>query len=141
MTTPTPLQLAQQFLAKMGANASPADMAALCVPDLDWNIPGDAGALPWIGQQRGSDALADFVRDSAALMTRDGLAITDILANDQRAVILGHLQSRVNATGKHIDSEFAIVLTFAGDKVASLLMLEDSFAVAAAARAGSTPAR
>ena len=43
--------------------------------------------------------------------------------------------TRVNATGKQIDSHFAIVLTFAGDKVASLLMLEDSFAVSAAAHA------
>jgi len=68
-------------------------------------------------------------------MTRDGLAISDMFANDDKAVILGRLQSRVNATGKHIDSHFAIVLTFAGDKVASLLMLEDSFAVSAAAHA------
>jgi ketosteroid isomerase-like protein len=135
MTTPSPLQLAQQFLAHMGANASPADMAALCVPDLDWHIPGDTSALPWIGKKRGSQALADFIRDGATLITRDGLAINDILANEQRAVILGHLQSRVNATGKAIDSQFAIVLTFAGDKVASLLMLEDSFAVSAASHA------
>jgi ketosteroid isomerase-like protein len=135
MTTPSPLQLAQQFLAKMGANASPEEMAALCVPDLAWNIPGDTGALPWIGAKSGNQAVADFVRDSAALMTRDGLEIRDILANDQRAVILGHLQSRVNATGKQIDSEFAMVLTFADDKVASLLMLEDSFAVSVAAHA------
>lgn len=135
MTTSSPLQLAQQFLAKMGANASPEEMAALCMPDLAWHIPGDAGALPWIGTKRGNQAVADFIRDGAALMTRDGLEIRDILANDQRAVILGHLQSRVNATGKQIDSEFAIVLTFAGDKVASLLMLEDSFAVSVAAHA------
>lgn len=133
MDAQTPLQLAQQFLAKMGAGAGPEEMAALCVPDLAWHIPGDASALPWIGAKRGNHALADFVRDGAALLTRDGLAIQDILANDQRAVILGHLQSRVNATGKPIDSQFAIVLTFAGDKVASLLMLEDSFAVSVAA--------
>jgi len=119
----------------MGANATPDEMAALCVPDLAWHIPGDVSALPWIGAQRGSHAVADFIRDGAALLTRDGLAIQDILANDQRAVILGHLQSRVNATGKPIDSPFAIVLTFAGEKVASLLMLEDSYAVSVASHA------
>ena len=135
MNTQTHLQLAQQFLEKMGANGSPEEMAALCVPDLAWHIPGDASALPWIGEKRGNQALADFVRHSATLITRDGLDITDILANDQRAVILGHLRSRVNLTGKPIDSHFAIVLTFAGDKVASLLMLEDSFAVSVASHA------
>lgn len=56
----------------------------------------------------------------------------DIASSSQRAVILGRLQSRVYATGKLIDSAFAIILTFAGDKVASFLMLEDRFAVSAA---------
>jgi len=135
MTTPSPLLLAQQFLGKMGSNASPQDMAALCVPDLAWNIPGDHTALPWIGKKRGSEALADFIRDGAALITRDGLAVTDILEGGDKAVVLGHFQSRVNATGKCIDSHFALVLTFAGDKVASLLMLEDSFAVSVASHA------
>lgn len=134
MNAASNLELAQQFLAKMGG-ATPEEMAALCVPDLAWHIPGDATALPWIGEKRGSRALADFIRDGAALITRDGLEIQDLLANDQRVVILGHLQSRVNATGKPIDSPFAMVLTFAGDKVASLLMLEDSFAVSVASHA------
>lgn len=128
------LQLAQNFLAKLGGGASPAEMAALCVDDLDWNIPGDSSAQPWIGARRGSAALADFVRDAAGAITREGLDIHDILASSTRAVIVGHLQSRINATGKLIDSPFAIVMTFAGDKIASFLLLEDSFAVAAASR-------
>jgi len=132
MSSQSPLQLAQQFLAKMGANASSEEMMALCLPDLHWNIPGDTGAQPWIGEKRGKQALSDFMRDADALLTREGLAISDIASSKQRAVILGQLQSRVNATGKLIDSQFAMILTFAGDKVASFLMLEDSFAVSAA---------
>ena len=135
MNAQTHLQLAQQFLEKMGAGAGPEEMAALCVPDLEWNIPGDEHALPWIGQQRGNLALANFIRDAARLLTPEGLEIRDILASGQRAVILGHLKSRVNASGKLIESDFAIVLTFAGDKVRSFQMLEDSFAVSTASRA------
>ena len=71
MNTQTPLQLAQQYLAKMGADPGPDDMAARCVPDLAWHIPGDTSALPWIGEKRGSDALADFIRDGARLITRE----------------------------------------------------------------------
>jgi ketosteroid isomerase-like protein len=63
-----------------------------------------------------------------------GFDIKDVLASDDRAIILGHVQSRIKATGKLIDSEFAIVLTFAGAKIASFLLLEDSFAVSLAAR-------
>lgn len=129
------LQLAQQFLAKLGANAGPDEMAALCTPDLAWNVPGDPGALPWIGKQRGAQALADFITHAQTLLTREKLDIQDILASDARAVIIGQLASRVNATGKLIESDFAIVMTFAGEKLASFLLLEDSFAVSRASHA------
>lgn len=128
------LHLAQQFLEKMGSGASADEIAALCTPDLDWNIPGDTGVLPWIGHQTGRKAMADFVRDTQTMIERVSLDIKDILANDDRAIILGHLQTRINATGKLIDTAFAIVLTFADAKIASFLMLEDSFATSMAAR-------
>ncbi|WP_426197251.1 nuclear transport factor 2 family protein [Massilia sp. DWR3-1-1] len=134
MTAATHLLLAQQFLAQLGGGASAEAMAALCVPDLDWNIPGDAAAQPWIGARRGSAALASFVRDTGAAISREGLEIKDILANDARAIILGHLQSRVNATGKLIDTPFAIAMTFDADKIASFLLFEDSYAVSIASR-------
>jgi uncharacterized protein len=134
MTAAAHLQLAQNFLATLGSGAGPEAMAALCVPDLDWNIPGDASAQPWIGARRGSDALANFVRDTATAITREGLDIHDILASDARAIIIGHLQSRVNATGKLIDTPFAIAMIFEGDKIASFLLFEDSYAVSAASR-------
>lgn len=128
------LNLAQQFLSKMGSNASPDEVAALCEPELEWNVPGDPGALPWIGRKQGAQAVADFVSNAQALITRETLDIKDILASDTRAIIFGHLESRVNATGKLIESHFAIVMTFTGEKVASFMMLEDSFATSLAAR-------
>jgi hypothetical protein len=128
------LLLAQQFLAKLGSNASAEEVAALCTWDLDWEVPGEAGTLPWIGKRKGAAAMADFVRDAQVLLTREKLDVQDLLASDTRAVILGQLASRVNTTGRLIESPFAIVLTFAGEKVSSFLLLEDSFAVAAAAR-------
>lgn len=134
MNTEHNLRLAQQFLAKIGGGASPDEMAALCVPELDWNIPGDIGVLPWVGRQRGRGAIADFVRDTQTMIERISLDIQDVLASDARAMVLGHLQTRINATGKVIDSAFAIVLIFSGDKIASFLMLEDSHATSLAAR-------
>jgi uncharacterized protein len=134
MSSQKNLHLAQQFLAKMGSGASADEIAALCTPDLDWNIPGDTGVLPWIGHQTGRKAISDFIRNTQTMIERVSLDIKDILANDDRAVVLGHLQTRINATGKLIDTTFAFVLTFADAKVASFLMLEDSFAVSMAAR-------
>ncbi|MGF6936511.1 ketosteroid isomerase-like protein [Paraburkholderia sp. UCT70] len=128
------IRLAQQFLEKIGSGASGVEIAALCTPDLDWNIPGDSGVLPWVGHKTGREAMSNFVRDTQTTIERVRLDIKDVLASDERAVILGHLQTRINATGKLIDSAFAIILTFADGKIASFLMLEDSFATSMAAR-------
>jgi ketosteroid isomerase-like protein len=134
MTTKTNLHLAEQFLGKLGSGASAEEIAALCAPDLDWNIPGDSGVLPWVGHKTGSSAIAEFVRDTQTMIQRERLEIHEVLASDQRAIILGELRSRVTATTRLIDTAFAIVLTFSGDKIASFLMLEDSFATSNAAR-------
>ncbi|VWD57301.1 ketosteroid isomerase [Burkholderia lata] len=134
MSSQDNLRLAHLFLQKMSSGASAEEIASLCTPDLDWKIPGDAGVLPWVGRKKGRDAIADFIRDTQTMIERIGLDIEDVLASDDRAVILGHLKTRVSATGRLIDSAFAIVLTFSGEQIASFLMLEDSFAVSAAAR-------
>jgi ketosteroid isomerase-like protein len=128
------LRLAQQFLEKMGSGASADEISALCAPDLEWDIPGDSGVLPWVGHKTGREAISDFVRDTQTMIERISFEIRDVLASNDRAVILGHLQTRINATGKLIDGAFAIVLTFSDTKIASFLMLEDSFAVSMAAR-------
>ena len=134
MSSQENLRLAQQFLEKMGSGASADEIAALCAPDLEWDIPGDSGVLPWVGHKTGREAISDFVRDTQTMVERISFDIQDVLASNDRAVILGHLQTRINATGKLIDGAFAIVLTFSDTKIASFLMLEDSFAVSMAAR-------
>lgn len=134
MDSQTNLSLAHQFLQKIGSGASGDELAALCAPEFEWNIPGDTGVLPWIGRKTGRQAMSDFVRDTQGMIERVSLDIQDVMASNERAVILGHLQTRINATGKLIDSAFAIVLSFSGTQISSFLMLEDSFATSLAAR-------
>ncbi len=128
------LNLANIFLAKLGSAASPDEVAMLFTEDLTWSVPGDVGALPWLGKKIGRAAASDFIRDSRSLLELENLEIWDILASDERAVIVGELKSRVIRTGKLIETSFSIVLTFAGNKIASYTMLEDSYAVSRAAR-------
>ena len=129
-----PVRIAQELLARLGSGASPEEVALLFSPDAVWEIPGDVGALPWLGRQQGRAAAANFVRDSAALLERLRFEVQDILGGDGKAVILGELASRVKATGKLIETAFAVVLTVSGGQITHLRMFEDSFAVAAAAR-------
>jgi ketosteroid isomerase-like protein len=134
MTALSPLQLAQEFLTRLGGGAEPDHIAELFREDLEWIVDGDVGALPWIGRRVGRKAVTDFVRDVRTLVEQLRFEVQDILANDTRAVVLGSLASRSHATGKVVETDFAIVLTGTEGAIARFQFLEDSFAVSQAAR-------
>ena len=128
------LHLAREFLRRMGSGAEPSEIARLFSEQLEWEIAGDTGVLPWIGKKSGRAAVTDFVKDSGALMERIRFEVTEILAGDDRAVVLGSLASKIKQTGKIITTDFAIVITAADGEIVRFQMLEDSFAVSQAAR-------
>jgi ketosteroid isomerase-like protein len=128
------LRLAQEFLGRMGSGAAPDEISNLFSNNLEWDIAGDAGALPWIGRKSGKAAIIDFVNDTRALIERINFDVQDILASDDRAVILGSLVSKLKRTGKIVTTDFAIVLTVAHGEIVRFKMLEDSFAVSQVAR-------
>jgi len=136
MSIESNLNIAHQFLARLGSGDSPESMAEMFSADLDWNIPGEAGVLPWVGHQTGRSAVINFLRDASHMLERIGLDIHDVVASSDRAIIVGALASRVVSTGKTIETPYAIVLTIADGQITRFLMLENSFAVAMAVRAG-----
>jgi ketosteroid isomerase-like protein len=127
-------QIAQEFLVRLGGGAAPEQVAELCSTELDWNIPGDTGALPWIGHRSGRQAVVDFVRESRALMEPISFEVRDMLVSDSRVAVLGELASKFISTGKVGKTSFAIVLTIADGQITHFLMLEDSYSVSQAAR-------
>ena len=128
------LHLAQALLARMGSGAEPAEIAKLFSENLEWEIAGDTGALPWIGKKSGRIAIIDFVNDSRTMVERIRFEVDSILAGENRAVILGSVASNLKRTGRIIETYFAIVLTEANGEIVRFQMLEDSFAVSQAAR-------
>ena len=128
------VRIAQQLLTKIGTGAEPDEIAALFSTEAQFEVPGDVGALPWIGRSTGRGAVSDFIRGTRSLLTRVRFDVKGILANDDGAVIFGDLASKVNATGRTIESPFALILHVSDGKIARFQMLEDSFAVATAAR-------
>jgi len=127
-------QIAQQLLSSIGSEAGPDSIAAVFAADALFEIAGDVGALPWLGKASGREAAAEFIRGTRKLLNRVRFEVEDILSSDERAVIVGELATRVNATGKLIESAFAIILTIANGEITRFQMLEDSFAVSRAAR-------
>jgi uncharacterized protein len=134
MSSQRNIAIAQKLLEGIGSARDPAETACLFDADLLFEIQGDDGVLPWIGRKSGRQAVADFICDIRALTEPITFDVEDILASDSRAAIVGALQTRIKATGKVITTQFAIILTIAGDVVTRFQMLEDSFDVSKAAR-------
>ena len=129
------LAIAEDFLARMGRGEAPEKVAELFSEDLEWEIAGDIGALPWLGKKHGRQAIIDFVCDADHLIERIKFEVHDILANDSKAIILGELASRLRSNGMRADTAYAIVLTVSDGKIAHYRMFEDSFAISQVARA------
>jgi uncharacterized protein len=127
-------EIAEKLLAGMGQGAAPDSIAALFSDDVEFEIPGDNGALPWIGRKGGRTAIVDFIRALRSLTEPVKFDVQDVLASEERAVIVGELVTRIKATGKVIETAFAIILTVSDSKISRFRMLEDSFAVSRAAR-------
>lgn len=128
------IAIAQTLLEGIASGRRPEDIAALCAPDLRFEIQGDDGVLPWIGRKVGRAALAEFISEIRLHTEAMAFDVEDILASDVRASIIGALKTRIKATDKVIVSQFAIILTIADGVIARFQMLEDSFAVSKAAR-------
>jgi len=127
-------EIAEKLLAGMGQGAAPDSIAALFSDDVEFEIPGDNGALPRIGRKGGRTAIVDFIRALRSLTEPVKFDVQDVLASEERAVIVGELVTRIKATGKVIETAFAIILTVSDSKISRFRMLEDSFAVSRAAR-------
>lgn len=127
-------RVTNRLLARLGSTADPEDVAALFCRKVDWAVPGDRSALPWIGHHDGRQSVVDFVRQSRALLETTVFTVGDILIQGDRAVILGQRSCRFCKTGKAIETEFAMVLTITGGRIVRFRLLEDSFAISRAAR-------
>lgn len=85
--------IAQQLLADMGSGAEPEDISTLFSTDVQFEIPGDIGALPRIGRGIGRVAISDFIRGTRQLLERVRFDVQGIVADRDRAVILGDFVS------------------------------------------------
>jgi ketosteroid isomerase-like protein len=135
MTQSKNIIIAQQLLDGIGGGKDPAEIGALFADDLQFEIQGDDGILPWIGHKSGREAIIGFIRNIRILAEPLSFDVEDILASETRAAIVGALATRIKATGKVTRTQFAIILTITGDVVTRFQMLEDSFDVSNAARA------
>jgi len=126
--------VALTFLQNMASGAAPESVAALFAEDLEWNIPGNESAFPWIGNHSGRSAVINFLVEGGRRIERTHFAVHDILAGEERAMIYGDLAFRHLATGRSAETPFVIVLGITEGLIRSFLMMENGVAVAKSAR-------
>ncbi|MFP9228373.1 nuclear transport factor 2 family protein [Pectobacterium cacticida] len=136
----TPREVAERYFERVAAFWSkPNDpqmlrmLVELFAERLEWDIPGNMQVVPWIGPRQDREGVASFFRELAEQITPERFEVWRILADDDMAVALGQLASRVKRTGSLIESPFAFVLTIRDGYIVGFRMLEDSYAVAVAA--------
>ncbi len=128
------IKIAQRLLAGIGAGIDPDELAELFSENLQFEIQGDDGVLPWIGHHLGRRAAAAFFRQIRELTAPVSFQVEDILGSADRAVIVGNLATRIKSTGQVTKSQFAIILTISGDSIVRFQMIEDSFDVSRSVR-------
>lgn len=128
--TETTRAVVEEFFRRAGSGASPEHMAEMVSDDVDWFVAGDTSVVPWIGRKTGRAGVAEFYRQLRSLVTSERFDVSEIVVQDDRAIALGYLESRVKSTGKLIRSEFAFDFTIRAGRIVRFRLFEDSFAVA-----------
>lgn len=133
--TPGTREIVERYLAAVAAFHADPTAANLEVvsdafaDDADWDIAGNIDGVPWIGPRRGKQAIAGFFRDLRQYNDPQGFAVRKILADVDTVVVLGDLVTRVKATGRLIETEFALDITLRDGLIVRYRLIEDSFAV------------
>jgi uncharacterized protein len=107
----------------IGEGADPDKIARCAVTMSSSRSQATTARCPGIGRKAGRSAVADFIRGLRSLTEPVKFDVQDVLAGEDRAVIVGELATRIKATGKMIESVFAIILTVSNSKISHFQML------------------
>jgi ketosteroid isomerase-like protein len=124
----------EQFYERAGAG-DVAGVVALLSGDFHWNIPGDIEAVPWLGLRDTPEEVQEFFAHMGNLVDRKVFDIDRIVVDGAHAVVLGRAVVLVRATGKLMDTLFAVHFEVdENGRISRFVMFEDSWHVSDAMR-------
>jgi uncharacterized protein len=101
--------------------------------DIHWRpVIGTAKHVPFSGERRGKAAVAEFFKQVSASEDFQQFEPREFVAQGDKVVALGHYRAVTKATGKTFDSDFVMVFTLRGGKVAAFQEFTDSAGINAA---------
>jgi ketosteroid isomerase-like protein len=120
------LELFQRMAAR-----DPERIAELFADEVDWYIPGDTQVAPWVGRRHTRADVAAFYRMLNGAVTPLGADLQSLLVDGDVAVAAGEFSSRMERTGRVLDSLFFIHATVRDGRIVRYRLLEDTLAVVA----------
>jgi len=130
--TETTRAIVKDYFRLLGSGAEPDAIASLFSEVIDWDIPGDAARISWLGTRSKRAEVSDFIRDLRAKTIPIRFEMDSMIAEGENAVAFGRLETQVKSTGKTIRSEFAFHFTVHEGRISRFRLFEDSYAVAQA---------
>lgn len=127
-TTEATRETVAEFFRRMGTR-EPEQIAALFADDVDWFIPGNQEVAPWVGRRGTRAEVADFYRLLFAAVTPLGFELQHLLVDGEVAIATGEFASRMNRTGRVLESLFSIDFTVRDGRIVRYRLMEDSHAV------------
>jgi uncharacterized protein len=109
-------------------------MVEMMTEDVDWTFPGIRVPSPYAGQFKGRVAVGKFFESLAANEDLQAFEVREFIAEGDSVVALGYYRSRIKATGRTLEGEWAQVFRMRNGKVVSSRYYVDTAAVEAAYR-------
>ncbi|HST59404.1 MAG TPA: nuclear transport factor 2 family protein [Longimicrobium sp.] len=121
-------EMGAEFFRRMGAR-EPEPIAALFADEVDWFIPGNQEVAPWVGRRHTRADVAEFYRMLFDAVTPLSVELQHLLVDGEVAIATGEFSSRMNRTGRVLDSLFSIDFTVRDGQIVRYRLMEDSHAV------------
>jgi ketosteroid isomerase-like protein len=125
-------QVVQEAYAAFGRG----DITALLgymTDDIQWQpVIGTAAHVPFSGERRGKNEVAEFFRQVAATEEFQQFEPREFVAQSDKVVAIGHYRAVTKLTSRSFDSDFVMVFTLRDGKVSRFQEFTDSAGINAA---------
>lgn len=93
--------------------------------DVEWRIAAPA-ELPFAGLHRGREAVAKFFRDFAQAAEFEAFEPREYVAKGDKVIVLGHERQRIRATGRVVETDWAMVFVVRDGRITRFRNFVDS---------------
>src|SRR3954451_18140899 len=125
-------QVVQEMFAALGRGDIPRVLDQLA-EDIEWRIARPS-ELPYAGLHRGREEVAKVVETFGQASEFEVFEAQEYFSRGDKVVVLGHERQRVKASGRVVETEWAMVFTLRDGKIARYHNLVDTHALAVAHR-------